>query len=270
MTSNNPYTPILDSVNQKLYLDASPSFPYQLRALSGVLGIALLLALACLALRVQRRRFWLYRVHSTGAVVPNGLVLWLLWSSLFLARELAFLSPGVSASRAGPLGDTAGGDSKNALEWRLILWLPLWIGGLNMTWATCLAPFLSPTEPDRYTLASQRYLITATFITIHIAVIGTLVPLSIIANARSNEALQQGKALASVLEEASAAFEAGTEASEALQISMETISERVEAVERVFQEMLDGWRATWVAYLILTSLLAILRNSTLSFIETLN
>lgn len=92
MAPTNPFPALLLDLNSTLYLKHTPSYENQLYALSGAMGLCLVLALTSLVLQIRRRSFWIFRLHATAVgtwIVPNVIVCWLLGSCVFLACESA-------------------------------------------------------------------------------------------------------------------------------------------------------------------------------------
>ena len=142
--------------------------------------------------------------------------------------------------------------------------LPLWLGAVNLVWATVLAPLLSRTsEPSRsFDLARHPHLFAAVFILPQLISIGFLVPASVITNMRYNTAFQQGTALSLVVAEASQAFDAGR--MDVVERLSESLGSMTIIVEHSFDSMVTGWKIVWTIYGSLNVFLASVRPSHLA------
>lgn len=88
--TTNPFPALRASLISQVYLEPTPTFQVQLWALSGVLGLSLVLVVASLGLRAVNKQFWVYRLHPSAFgswITPNPLVGWLLASAVFLSSE---------------------------------------------------------------------------------------------------------------------------------------------------------------------------------------
>lgn len=177
-----------------------------------------------------------------------------------------------------------GSNLHNAMIWRCIIWcvsraaeprglkveddadqsltfrLPLYIGGLNMTWATALAPLLArhAPSPSRFDLSRHPHLVSMFFILAHIFVCAGVIPTSVASNFAFNRAFRTSSRLVELLDQASAAFDQGRVADvQALQPAIEAMSalavEQGKAVERI-------WRNLFIVYSTFEGLLTIVRG----------
>lgn len=126
--------------------------------------------------------------------------------------------------------------------------LPLYLTGLNLTWATALAPIISRTDTPTSSLdlARHPYLVSAAFIFAHLAAVGAIVPISIDANVWFNRAFHSSQLLRKALDAASAAFDSGdVEIVAALQT---TIQELGGLVLSQSEKTKDIWRDLFIVY----------------------
>ncbi|KAL8281456.1 hypothetical protein RQP46_006140 [Phenoliferia psychrophenolica] len=241
---SNPFPALRAGVTAQTYLEPSKAFTIQLWVLSGVLGVSLLLVLASLGLRLRHGTFWVYRLHPSASgswITPNPIICWLLWSTAFIAMAQVFIFYTLRFEEAGS-------DLTNAMIWRCVSWLPLYIAGLNLTWATALAPILSRTDtsPSSFDLARHPYLVNASFLFAHLALLGAILAISIDANAWFNRAFQTSQILGRTIDAASAAFEAGDgETVAALQTKIEELGVLVLAQSEKTRIV---WRDLFIAY----------------------
>ncbi|KAK4699586.1 hypothetical protein P7C70_g6674, partial [Phenoliferia sp. Uapishka_3] len=255
-TTTNPFDALQVSLSAQIYLEPSRSFRAQLWTLSGVFGFTLLLCLAILWLRWRRANFWVYRLSPSpfgNWIMPNPHVCWLLFSGSFVAIAQVFIHYTFQY-------ETPGSDLSGAMLWRCIIWLPLFIGGLNLTWATTLAPILSRQDhgSQAFDLARHPHFVSAAFVSVHFAAVATILPYSIASNVMYNRILRTGKVLGNVLSEASKAFNAG---------DLATVADLVVEIKNLDlvatkqkEELFEKWRDLWIIYAVFSGLLTISRS----------
>ncbi|KAK4698866.1 hypothetical protein P7C70_g7404, partial [Phenoliferia sp. Uapishka_3] len=258
-TTTNPFPALLASLEAQVYLAPSVAFETNLWVLSGVLGFCLILVLTSLWLRVRRGTFWIYRLHPShfgSWITPNPMVCWLLGSVVFLAMTQVFIFYTLKYQ-------TPGADLTNAMIWRCVIWLPLWIGGLNLTWGTALAPVLlrqdlSHSNSGNYSpflLTQHPHVVSIFMIYVHISIITTVIYFSVTTNSLFNQLLSTGDKLGRVLGEASFAFDAG----EIVTVSNLTTLIQGLSVKADSQRngMLSRWRDLFIVYSVFDGLLTI-------------
>ncbi|KAM0747161.1 hypothetical protein T439DRAFT_350040 [Meredithblackwellia eburnea MCA 4105] len=230
----------------EIYVRHSTSYHHQLVALSGVLGLSLLLALSSLFVRAWRRNLWLYRLQTLPCgtwIVPNAIGCWLVWSALghgllqaYVHSLLAFGNPGT--------------DLIDDQIWRTICWLPIWLGGVNMTWATVLAPLLYLPSGDNDILSSilnhqhASKLTNSVFLSAQLGVSSLIIALSIRSNRYFNRVFSVVQELTKVLKELATASQTGqVETAQMLQRQISPLQSQLQ------DEVTNARFWTWVLWI---------------------
>lgn len=132
-----------------------------------------------------------------------------------------------------------------------------------MTYSTAIGPILQLSASGdaisgwTRVLARHPTMFSILFIAVHIVVLGLVVPFSVYTNMKYTDALQVGTALAVVLAEASAAYEAGQ--LQAMSGMERSIIALEASLERAFSVFVEWWRGTFIVYASLTGALTVVR-----------
>ncbi|KAM0747162.1 hypothetical protein T439DRAFT_328928 [Meredithblackwellia eburnea MCA 4105] len=188
MDSNLNLSAQLTFLESRLYLEHSDSYKLQLWILRGVLGVSLGLALLSLIVRTCNGTIWFYRIQKTAYgswLSPNANGCWLVWNAvtaILLQIHIVYLF------RLG----TPGEDLRDSQIWRCVVWIPLWLGAVNMTSATVLAPIVSQgfeldqSKPHRFDISFFPSLVTVPFIFYQLGGIALIVSFTLILNNHFN------------------------------------------------------------------------------------
>ncbi|KAL8280552.1 hypothetical protein RQP46_007200 [Phenoliferia psychrophenolica] len=253
MSTSNPFPALEAALIGEVYLSHTPSYHPQLWLLAVIYAVLFCLTLATVVVRVRRDGFWLYRLHPTtygSWIKPNVINCWLVYSGVFQLLAQVYIEYGHTYG-------TIGGDIQFAILFRLIIWLPLWIGGLHMTFSTAIAPAIQASAAGES--GSRRpMLYSIGFVALNIMGTTVITTLSVIANRKYQLALRVGTVLQEVLAKASAAFDSG---------DLETVATLNISITRLFGEVaiasdhfIYWWRLVWIVYACINGSLAVVRH----------
>ncbi|KAL8287166.1 hypothetical protein RQP46_003618 [Phenoliferia psychrophenolica] len=251
MNATNPFPPLQARLQRQVYLDHTRPYFANLTVLNCIFAFAAVCTLAALVLRLRRGKLWLYAIRSTANgswIMPNSLLLWLMYSLIFQLFAQVFI---YYAREYGIVG----GNIRFSAFWRCFAWIPLWIGGLTMTYSTAIAPFLHSSDSTTYRVPYATISSTI-FVGVHIVFLGLVVPITVLTSRRFISSINVAKDLADLLASASAAFDAGR--FDAVREMTSSIEELTGCLEMAFSQFVFWWRTTFAVYAGMTGALVVI------------
>ncbi|KAI5474441.1 hypothetical protein MNV49_003260 [Pseudohyphozyma bogoriensis] len=245
---SNASAEILRSLQERLYLHASPSYPIHLDVAAGGLGVSLFLVLVALAVRVRRPGFWVVRFQPSPFgmwIVPHPVVCWLMLAAVFLAVA----QPYVESERRWGHVDS---DLNNTMVWRLTVWLPLYYIGWILAWGIAISPCTStpPVVDERFDASRWPTTFNVVFLAIPILVTAIVLPLSIVSNSAYNQMYEGYATVRPWLENS---------------VDVGTFDASIQSIYAHKDKAIRWMRWAWITWCAAVCVLGIVRHSILRF-----